>query len=107
MVVLSSFIIHVIVDGITYSFGVLFVALLEDFQASKGGTAWILSIFVGMTLGTGEYRVKSNYIKHIKVNNIHDLFYGELIKLSLEWVVYRGSKVSTDGQHYVPMLLIS
>ena len=53
MVVFSSFMIHVIVDGITYSFGVLFIALLEDFQGGKGNTAWILSIFVGMTLGSG------------------------------------------------------
>ena len=51
--VFCSFAIHVIVDGITYSFGVMFVALLEDFQGGKGDTAWILSIFVGMTLGSG------------------------------------------------------
>ncbi|XP_067949510.1 monocarboxylate transporter 12-like [Watersipora subatra] len=53
IVVLGSFLIHVIVDGITYSFGVIFIALLEDFQGGKGDTAWILSIFVGMTLGSG------------------------------------------------------
>lgn len=55
MVVFCSFMIHVIVDGITYSFGVLFIALLDDFQSGKGNTAWILSIFVGMTLGSGKY----------------------------------------------------
>ena len=51
---MSSLLIHVVIDGITYSFGVMFVALLEDFQANKGDTALILSIFVGMTLATGK-----------------------------------------------------
>ncbi|KAF6020362.1 Mct1 [Bugula neritina] len=57
MIVFCSFGLHVILDGITYSFGVIFVALLEDFQGGKGDTAWILSIFVGVTLGTGEFRI--------------------------------------------------
>lgn len=54
MVVLSSFFIHIIIDGITYSFGIIFIRLLEDFQARTGDTALVLSTFVGMTLGSGE-----------------------------------------------------
>ena len=64
MVVFSSFMIHVIVDGITYSFGVLFIALLEDFQGGKGNTAWILSIFVGMTLGSGKLIKNKIHVYH-------------------------------------------
>jgi len=65
VIVFCSFGLHVILDGITYSFGVIFVALLEDFQGGKGDTAWILSIFVGVTLGTGEAKEYQNRKKSL------------------------------------------
>lgn len=40
-------------DGITYSFGMLYVEFLKDFNEGKGYTALILSILVGMTLCSG------------------------------------------------------
>ncbi|KZC05305.1 Monocarboxylate transporter 5 [Dufourea novaeangliae] len=52
-VVLASFLIHVITDGITYSFGVFYLELLHYFQEGKGATAWIASILVGVTLCSG------------------------------------------------------
>jgi len=52
-VVLASFMIHIIADGITYSFGVFLVELIEDLGADRGATSFIPSILVGVTLGSG------------------------------------------------------
>lgn len=40
-------------DGMTYSFGILYVEFLNEFKEAKGYTSWILSILVGMTLCSG------------------------------------------------------
>ncbi|KOX72879.1 Monocarboxylate transporter 12 [Melipona quadrifasciata] len=53
IVVLASFLIHVIADGVTYSFGVFYLELLYYFEEGKGATAWIASILVGVTLCSG------------------------------------------------------
>ncbi|XP_055304033.1 monocarboxylate transporter 12-like [Sitodiplosis mosellana] len=53
IVVFSSFCIHIITDGITYSFGVLFIQLLDEFKEGKGYTSWILSLMCGITLCSG------------------------------------------------------
>lgn len=53
MVVLGSFLIHVIADGITYSFGVIIQELLSTFKETKGATSWIISIMIAFTLGSG------------------------------------------------------
>jgi len=53
MVVFSSFLIHIIADGIVYSFGIFFVEFVDYFDASHSETAWIASILVGLTLGSG------------------------------------------------------
>lgn len=52
-VVFGSFMIHVITDGITYSFGVFYDEFLTYFNEGKGPTAWILSILVGVTFCSG------------------------------------------------------
>ncbi|VVC27168.1 Major facilitator superfamily,Major facilitator superfamily domain [Cinara cedri] len=52
-VVFGSFMIHVVTDGVTYSFGVLYNEFLNVFQGSKGATAWIASLLVGVTLCSG------------------------------------------------------
>lgn len=53
MVVFGSFMIHVIADGVTYTFGIFFVELSQYYNEGKGATAWIASILVGITLGAG------------------------------------------------------
>nr|CAH7728722.1 unnamed protein product [Callosobruchus chinensis] len=53
MVVFGSFMIHVITDGVTYSFGIFYDEFLEYFKEGKGPTSWILSILVGVTLCSG------------------------------------------------------
>ncbi|XP_060844246.1 monocarboxylate transporter 12-like [Rhopalosiphum padi] len=52
-VVFGSFMIHVVTDGVTYSFGVLYTEFLDVFKESKGATAWIASLLVGVTLCSG------------------------------------------------------
>lgn len=55
VVVLSSFIIHIIADGVAYSFGVFLVEFLYYFpDTGRGELGWIGSLMVGVTLGTGE-----------------------------------------------------
>ena len=40
-------------DGITYSFGIFLVALIDKFNADRGYASLIPSILVGITLGAG------------------------------------------------------
>jgi len=53
VVVFASFMIHIIADGITYSFGVFLVELIDKFDADRGAASLIPSILVGVTLGSG------------------------------------------------------
>ena len=46
--------IFVLADGITYSFGVFLVELIDDLGADRGATSFIPSILVGVTLGSGQ-----------------------------------------------------
>jgi len=48
IVVAASFLTHAIIDGYAHSVGVLFDYLLDEFQESKGTTAWVASLFVSM-----------------------------------------------------------
>ncbi|XP_013400915.1 monocarboxylate transporter 13-like [Lingula anatina] len=49
LVVLASFLIHFIVDGIIYTFGVFYIALLNEFEESKSATSWVGSIQIAMS----------------------------------------------------------
>ncbi|KAJ8729251.1 hypothetical protein PYW08_000832 [Mythimna loreyi] len=53
MVVFASFMIHIVTDGMTYSFGIFYAEFLTYFDEGKGKTAWIVSILVGVTLSSG------------------------------------------------------
>ncbi|XP_074040298.1 monocarboxylate transporter 1 [Leptinotarsa decemlineata] len=53
MIVLGSFMIHVITDGVTYCFGIFYDEFLDYFKEGKSATSWILSILVGVTLCSG------------------------------------------------------
>ena len=73
-VVFASFMIHIVgefnlfiilllvkiffnsADGITYSFGIFLVALIDKFNADRGYASLIPSILVGITLGSGMNR---------------------------------------------------
>ncbi|KAF8782451.1 Monocarboxylate transporter 14 like protein [Argiope bruennichi] len=47
MVVFSTFIIHVITDGVMYSFGVFYAQFLEYFETTGALASLVMSIFVG------------------------------------------------------------
>ncbi|XP_055371140.1 monocarboxylate transporter 14 [Condylostylus longicornis] len=53
VVAFASFMIHIVTDGITYSFGMFYVEFLLYFNEGKGYTSLILSILVGVTLCSG------------------------------------------------------
>lgn len=41
-------------DGITYSFGEMYVEFLKEFKEGKGYTSWILSLMTGTMLCSGK-----------------------------------------------------
>lgn len=53
MVVFASLIMSMIADGISLSFGLLYVEFLYEFKASKSTTSWIGSLFMAVPLITG------------------------------------------------------
>lgn len=54
MVVLASFLINMISDGVGYTFGLLYVEFLHEFKASKSATSWIGSLFMAIPLIAGK-----------------------------------------------------
>ncbi|XP_053694385.1 uncharacterized protein LOC128742165 [Sabethes cyaneus] len=53
VVCFASFMVNLIADGVTFSFGVLYVELLDYFGEGKGKTAWVGSLFMAMPLLSG------------------------------------------------------
>lgn len=53
MVVLASLVISMIADGISFSFGLLFLEFLKEFGASRSATSWIGSLFMAVPLMSG------------------------------------------------------
>lgn len=53
-VVFGSFMIHVIADGIIYSFGLFYFELVNHFNASKTATSMVVSIMNGTTYCIGK-----------------------------------------------------
>lgn len=53
VVVLSSLILSMVADGISFSFGLLYVEFLKEFEASRSTTSWIGSLFMAVPLLTG------------------------------------------------------
>ena len=49
----ASFMVHMIADGVSFSFGVFYVELLDYFQESKAKTAWVGALFVSVPLVAG------------------------------------------------------
>lgn len=53
VVVFAAFMVNFIADGISFSFGILFMDFVEYFGASKAKTSWVGSIFLSMPLLAG------------------------------------------------------
>lgn len=57
VVVFSSFMCNLIVDGLGYSFGVLLPLWVNVFQESRGKVSLVGSLLNGMYLCAGKYRL--------------------------------------------------
>jgi MFS family permease len=55
VVVAASFVVHMLVLGNIYSFGVLFPVYIDVFDAPQGSVAWVGSISAGIMTGMGAY----------------------------------------------------
>lgn len=55
VVVAASFVVHLLVLGNIYSFGVLFPVYIDVFRESQGAVAWVGSISAGLMTGLGAY----------------------------------------------------
>ncbi|XP_014214192.1 uncharacterized protein LOC106643536 isoform X2 [Copidosoma floridanum] len=53
VVVVSSLCISMIADGVSFSFGLLYIEFLYEFEESKATTAWIGSLFMAVPLLSG------------------------------------------------------
>ena len=54
MVVLAGFIVHFLLDGINYTFGILLVPILKDFDSDSGTVVWAGSLLVGVNMLSGQ-----------------------------------------------------
>jgi hypothetical protein len=55
VVVFASFMIHVIADGVTYTFGIFYFEILNYYGTSNAMTAWVASIMCGTTYCVGKW----------------------------------------------------
>ncbi|NWI19882.1 MOT14 protein, partial [Crypturellus soui] len=55
MIVLSSFLVHILIMGSQMALGVLNIEWLEEFNQSRGLTAWVSSLSMGITLIVGPF----------------------------------------------------
>ncbi|XP_060098265.1 monocarboxylate transporter 14 [Heteronotia binoei] len=55
MIVFSSFLVHVLIMGSQMALGVLNMEWLEEFSQSRGLTAWVSSLTMGITLIVGPF----------------------------------------------------
>ncbi|KAJ8957427.1 hypothetical protein NQ318_004907 [Aromia moschata] len=53
LVVLACFYINMIADGVGFTFGLLYIEFLHEFEASKSATSWIGSLFIAIPLIAG------------------------------------------------------
>ena len=54
VVVFGSFMIHVIADGVAYSFGVFLPTFIEYFDSGRSEAGWLGSLMIGVTWGSGK-----------------------------------------------------
>lgn len=53
VIVAASFICNMVVDGISYTFGIFLPQIVETYGETKGNVAWVGSILTGMTMCAG------------------------------------------------------
>jgi len=60
VIVASCFCVGFFLDGIKYSYGLLFIELLAEFKRSRAETSWIGALLTGWNM-LGELSLKSSY----------------------------------------------
>lgn len=53
VIVFAVFFIHIILDGIQFSFGMLLPRIVEEFKASNAAVSWVVSMLMGTTFFCG------------------------------------------------------
>lgn len=53
LIVIACFIINMMSDGVSFTFGLLYIEFLHEFKASKSATSWIGSLFMALPLLAG------------------------------------------------------
>lgn len=53
VIVGSAFITLMLVDGVLFTLGILYIEFLDEFKEGKGKTAWITSLIPGTMLTVG------------------------------------------------------
>ncbi|KAJ8911076.1 hypothetical protein NQ315_015248 [Exocentrus adspersus] len=53
VIVAASFMCNMVVDGISYTFGIFLPEIVRDYGETKGNVAWVGSILTGMTMCAG------------------------------------------------------
>ena len=59
VVVLAGFMVHFILDGINYTFGILLTPIVEDFDSDSGTVVWAGSLLVGVNMLSGKKKLES------------------------------------------------
>ena len=54
VVVFAGFMVHFLLDGINYTFGILLNPIVSDFQSDAGTVVWAGSLLVGVNMLSGE-----------------------------------------------------
>ena len=67
VIVFASFCVHVIVDGITFTFGVFYMEFLTAFGESKGKTALVGSLLAGFYLMSGRDDCEFEFDNHFVI----------------------------------------
>lgn len=63
IVVLAAAIIRILVYGISYTSGVVYVVILENFKTGAAETSWISSLITAMTFLVSKYNCRS--VRHV------------------------------------------
>ena len=59
VIVLECFMVHMVVDGITYTFGIILAEMVRSFQTGRSETSWVGSVQTVLMLLLGKFNQKS------------------------------------------------
>lgn len=94
VVVFASFMLQALTIGITYTFGVMFVDLLEAFGAGESTTSWIGSIQPALLYFTGQFMCcrrcyhhhRQGYRRHTFINDCSRCRLSTILMMKARWL---------------------